>query len=106
MKKKVFMILVAMMAISAAMSQNYDFSATAPSGQTIYYKINGVGEVDVTCQNDSYPYYSTFPPSGNLIIPGSVEYNGTTYTVTRIGYYAFYNCTDLTSVTIPNTVTT
>ena len=42
---------------------------------------------------------------GNIIIPESTTYNGTTYSVTSIGKYAFQNCSGLTSVTIPNSVT-
>ena len=81
----------------------YDFSAVAPSGQTLYYNISG-SNMSVTSQNSSYPYYSTFP-TGNLEIPSSVTYNGTTYSVTEIGNSAFYECSGLTSVTIPNSVT-
>ena len=44
-------------------------------------------------------------PTGEKTIPASVEYGGETYTVTGIGYQAFYFCSNLTSVTIPNTVT-
>ena len=43
--------------------------------------------------------------SGNLIIPSTISYNGTTYSVTSIGDRAFYYCSGLTSVTIPNDVT-
>ncbi|MCI6645489.1 MAG: leucine-rich repeat domain-containing protein [Bacteroidales bacterium] len=42
---------------------------------------------------------------GNLIIPSAISYNGTTYSVTSIGEWAFYECSSLTSVTIPNGVT-
>ena len=45
-------------------------------------------------------------PMGDLVIPGSVTYGGTEYTVTTIGFYAFDCCTGLTSVTIPSSVTT
>ena len=43
--------------------------------------------------------------TGNVTIPESFTYNGVTYSVTSIEYYAFYNCSGLTSVTIPNSVT-
>ena len=38
-------------------------------------------------------------------IPETIEYNGTTYSVTSIGDYAFRGCTYLTAVVIPNSVT-
>ena len=43
--------------------------------------------------------------SGEIVIPESVEYGGTTYRVTSIGNSAFSDCYDLTSVTIGNSVT-
>ncbi|MBO7497267.1 MAG: leucine-rich repeat domain-containing protein, partial [Salinivirgaceae bacterium] len=43
-------------------------------------------------------------PQGNLIIPAEVENDGVKFAVTEIGYRAFYDCTGLTSVTIPNSV--
>ena len=43
--------------------------------------------------------------SGEVVIPESVEHEGTIYSVTSIGNYAFQYCSGLTSVTIPNSVT-
>jgi len=73
----------------------YDFK----SGE-IYYEISGSNTVAVTNSGGSSSGYS-----GNIIIPASVTYNGSPYSVTSIGNSAFLNCSGLTSVTIPNSVT-
>ena len=44
--------------------------------------------------------------SGEIVIPESVKYGGTVYSVKRIGHEAFYGCSNLTSVTIGNNVET
>ena len=72
-------------------------------GKTLYYDITSYSTVKVT-------YYSSVATSnnyvnGDVIIPSSVEYNGTTYSVTSIGLGAFRGCSGLASVTIPNSVT-
>lgn len=77
----------------------YDFSDVAPSGQTLYYNI--ISDNLHTCE-----VARNSGATGNIIIPENVTYSGNTYTVIRIGNSAFQNCTDLTGVTIPNTVTT
>ena len=43
--------------------------------------------------------------TGIVVIPEKVTYESNEYSVTHIGYKAFYNCSGLTSVTIPNSVT-
>ena len=65
----------------------------------IYYDFtNNNTELSVTSGETKY--------SGNVVIPESVTYNGTSYPVTSIGEYAFIDCSGLTSITIGNSVTT
>lgn len=100
--KKTLLFLTFLLGI-ALHSWAYDFYAVAPSGQTLYYNIVD-GNAEVTPQNTSSPFYTTYP-TGDLTIPSTVTYNGTSYSVTTIGSCAFGNCSGLTSVTIPNSVT-
>ena len=66
----------------------------------IYYNINSDGNsVTVTYKDNYYNSYS-----GTVTIPSTVTYNNKTYSVTAIGYRAFYGCTGMTNVTIPNSV--
>lgn len=122
----------------------FDFSETCPSGQTLWYKITNETDHYVELVAPGYQYHfdgwnsaPTFwenyqHPVGDLIIPeqvrgytvtsirgrwlqegdGAAFFNCTGLTsviipnsVTAIGDYAFYGCTGLTSVVIPNSVT-
>ncbi len=64
----------------------------------IYYNILEDGGCEVT----EIPYNNY---GGDIVVPTTVEDNGKTYNVTRIGDGAFYDCSGLTSVTIPGSVT-
>lgn len=74
----------------------YDFQVDG-----IYYDIHG-DEVSVTYDTGNSIGTSY---SGAVVIPASVTYEGKTYSVTSIGNSAFYNCSGLTSVTMPESVT-
>ena len=55
---------------------------------------------DLTAEVTSYENYS-----GTITIPSTIIYNNQSYSVTSIGYRAFYNCTVLTSIELPHSVT-
>lgn len=72
----------------------------------IYYNITDETNktVEVTYRG-SYSIEYSDEYTGTVTIPSSVTYNGATYSVTSIGYDAFSGCSGLTSVAIPNSVT-
>ena len=102
MKKQILMLILTLLPMVASA---HDIEAVNAQGKTIYYVwTNNKTELAVSCQGTSYTQYSN-EYSGDVIIPESVYYNGETYSVTSIGNWAFYECTGLTSITIPNSVT-
>ena len=84
----------------------YDFSYTH-QGKTLYYRTltGSTNEVAVTSYDLSGLFINNNHVSGDVIIPSSVEYNGTTYNVTAIDGETFLCCSNLTSISIPSSVT-
>ena len=93
MRKRITKNLLATVALCTALSaEAYDFEAGG-----IYYNITS--ETDKTVEVTSGSY------AGDIKIPSTVNNGGKTYTVTSIGDDAFYWCNILTSITIPDGVT-
>jgi len=97
MKRIINLSLLLLALLLPATATAYDFKVDG-----IYYNING-NNATVTYANWNTP---TPDYSGDVTIPETVTYSGTTYSVTSIGYGAFDSCSGLTSVIIPNSVTT
>ena len=72
------------------------------NGQTLIYGV--MDETDRTVET-IYPY-SGYNLKNEVIIPATVTDGGIEYTVKSIGERTFSGCLGMTSVTIPNTVTT
>ena len=99
------LLLFAALSATIYNASAYDFSAVAPSGQTLYYNIVD-GHAEIVRPSSGSPYSAYV--SGDLIIPASVTYNGATYSVTVLSNSeggTFRGCGGLISVTIPSSVT-
>ena len=101
-RTKLTFLLALLMSMVSLCAFAHDFEVDG-----IYYVYNdgaSGSSVSVSYSGDSY-INRDFYYSGSLSIPPTVTYNGKTYSVTSIGKYAFYQCYSLTSVDIPNSVT-
>ncbi len=87
-------MLTLLMSMVASVASASDFEVDG-----IYYNITSEEGLTVEVTSGSSRY------TGSVTIPASVTYNEKSYSVTSIGNNAFRTCTDLTSVTIPESVT-
>ena len=90
MKKIIFLIIFAVVSLQHAHAQNFTFNG-------LNYTVTSPTTAKVANQNGL--------TTGNVSIPTQVNLNGSSYVVTGIGNSAFRFCYNLTSVSIPNSVT-
>ena len=94
MKKQLLLFAMILLPLVASA---HDIEVQNADGKTIYYNyINNGTELEVT---HSYSY------QGNVAIPEEVTYMNRTRKVTSIRDDVFRDCSGLTSVIIPNSVT-
>jgi hypothetical protein len=93
--KKIFTLFITTICIIKFYAINFQVDG-------IYYNTINENEVGVAYGAPSTVFPNTY--TGDIVIPAIVTYNDTTYNVTSIEDYAFYQCTGLTSITIPASI--
>lgn len=68
-------------------------------------RVGAYAQNGVYCKPLMHAAVSEANYSGDIVIPQTVEISGNTYIVTSISDYAFRGCKEVTSINIPNTVT-
>ena len=92
--KKLNLLFTALLLWCCLTATAHDFVAGG-----IYYNITDATNKTVEVTSGANKY------TGSVVIPESVTYKATTYSVASIGYQAFEWCTALTGIEIPNSVT-
>ena len=99
--KKLNLLFTALLLLCCLTAKAHDFGV----GGIYYNIINATNKTVAVTYRGSDPDSYSNEYTGDVVIPESVTYNGNTYSVTSIGYGAFWYCTGLKSIEIPNSVT-
>ncbi len=99
-----FLIFVA---CSVANAFAYDFLYYNYEADTLYFNITSDGPLDYTAEvtYDDTMFGETSYYAGDIVIPDSVYHNGVYYHITRIGEQAFRDAQEMSSITIPKSIT-
>ena len=95
MKRKLLLLLATLAIVANA----WCLARTTFISNGITFNITSTNPATVEVISNNQVY------SGDISIPTTVEYGETSYAVTAIVNAAFYNCSSLTSITIPSSVT-
>lgn len=93
MKNYLLTLLLLMPMLASAYQYDYDAEIDG-----IYYNLDSETKTAEVAEGENRY-------TGSVTIPSTVTHEGVEYSVTGIGYEAFYNCSGMTSIDIPNSVT-
>ncbi len=100
MRLKLLPLLLALCGTVPSVARDFTYTY---EGQTITYTV--LDEAAKTCTVKDGGYSAGDNVLVNLVLPEHPMDEDKEFTLTEIGQYAFYNCCDLESVIIPNSVT-
>ena len=94
-------LLATLLSMAGITAEAHDIEEDNGEGTMIFYSWTDEDHtaLEVVSNGDGWKY------QGDVVIPASVNHEGESYPVTRIGDQAFSECYELTSVTIPEGVT-
>ena len=103
MKKKFLLPLLGLFALPAVAQTTFTYEY---QGQTVTYQVlDEDSKTASTVVGTSSGFTNNSNLVGEIILPETVQYNGQDYTLTQIGDYSFQVGEEITSISIPKTVT-
>lgn len=92
-------LLATLLSMAGITAEAHDIEEDNGEGTMIFYSWTDEDHTALEVVSNGGKY------GGDVVIPASVDHEGESYPVTRIGDRAFYKCHELKSVTIPEGVT-
>ena len=97
------LIIVFLLLLCAGRAMAYDFSVPIPGGNTLYFSYAEGGVAVVHPSTSAVPaqgWNGYSRPVGAVTIPSTVEHDGVEYNVVVVSDYAFFGCSNITSLTV------